>query len=106
MYLVGGLVDASGHILVPGIYDHVAPLTEEEKKMYEAVDLDLEEYRNSSQVKRFLFDTKVCPQDDGCLKAPVSQCWIDGAASLYISAPKAAVHSGADFHFHCPLPTI
>ncbi|XP_019571042.2 beta-Ala-His dipeptidase isoform X5 [Rhinolophus sinicus] len=57
--LLGGLVDASGHILVPGIYDHVAPLTAEEKKMYEAVDLDLEEYRNSSQVKTFLFDTKV-----------------------------------------------
>ncbi|KAF6302774.1 carnosine dipeptidase 1 [Rhinolophus ferrumequinum] len=56
--LLGGLVDASGHILVPGIYDHVAPLTEEEQKMYEAIDLDLEEYRNSSQVKRFLFDTK------------------------------------------------
>ncbi|XP_074195934.1 beta-Ala-His dipeptidase isoform X1 [Rhinolophus sinicus] len=56
--LLGGLVDASGHILVPGIYDHVAPLTAEEKKMYEAVDLDLEEYRNSSQVKTFLFDTK------------------------------------------------
>lgn len=27
--------------------------------MYEAVDLDLEEYRNSSRVRRFLFDTKV-----------------------------------------------
>jgi len=37
----------------------VAPLTEEERKMYEAIDLDLEEYRNSVQVKRFLFDTKV-----------------------------------------------
>ena len=59
VYLVGSLVDSSGHILIPGIYDHVAPLTEEEKKMYEAIDLDLEEYRNSSQVKKFLFDTKV-----------------------------------------------
>ncbi|XP_044630815.2 beta-Ala-His dipeptidase isoform X1 [Equus asinus] len=54
----GSLVDSSGHILIPGIYDHLAPLTEEEKKMYEAIDLDLEEYRNSSQVKKFLFDTK------------------------------------------------
>lgn len=32
VYLVGSLVDSSGHILIPGIYDHVAPLTEEEKK--------------------------------------------------------------------------
>uniref|UniRef100_A0A3Q1M5W4 Carnosine dipeptidase 1 n=1 Tax=Bos taurus TaxID=9913 RepID=A0A3Q1M5W4_BOVIN len=56
--LLGSLVDASGRILVPGIYGHVAPVTEEEKRVYEAIDLDVEEYRNSSQVKKFLFDTK------------------------------------------------
>ncbi|XP_057554425.1 beta-Ala-His dipeptidase isoform X2 [Hippopotamus amphibius kiboko] len=56
--LLGSLVDASGRILIPGIYDHVAPVTEEEKRMYEAIELDLEEYQNSSQVKKFLFDTK------------------------------------------------
>ncbi|XP_024610601.1 beta-Ala-His dipeptidase isoform X4 [Neophocaena asiaeorientalis asiaeorientalis] len=57
--LLGSLVDSSGRILIPGIYDHLAPVTEEEKRTYEAIDLDLEEYRNSSQVKKFLFDTKV-----------------------------------------------
>ncbi|KAM6219652.1 beta-Ala-His dipeptidase [Rhynchocyon petersi] len=56
--LLGGLVDSSGHILIPGIYDSVAPVTEEERKMYEVIDLDLQEYRNSTQVERFLFDTK------------------------------------------------
>ncbi|GAB5579580.1 beta-Ala-His dipeptidase isoform X1 [Prionailurus iriomotensis] len=56
--LLGSLVDSSGHILIPGIYDQVAPLTEEERKMYKAIDLDLEEYRHSSHVKKFLFDTK------------------------------------------------
>ncbi|XP_037365564.1 beta-Ala-His dipeptidase [Talpa occidentalis] len=56
--LLGSLVDSSGHILIPGIYDQVAPVTDEEREMYEAIDLDLEEYRNSSQVKKFLFDTK------------------------------------------------
>ncbi|XP_040334493.1 beta-Ala-His dipeptidase isoform X2 [Herpailurus yagouaroundi] len=56
--LLGSLVDSSGHILIPGIYDQVAPLTEEERKMYKAIDLDLEEYRRSSHVKKFLFDTK------------------------------------------------
>lgn len=63
--LAGSLVDSSGHILIPGIYDQVAPVTEEERKMYKAIDLDLEEYRNSSQVKRFLFDTKVWSQVGG-----------------------------------------
>uniref|UniRef100_A0A8C8TWU5 Carnosine dipeptidase 1 n=2 Tax=Peromyscus maniculatus bairdii TaxID=230844 RepID=A0A8C8TWU5_PERMB len=56
--LLGSLVDSSGHILIPGIYDQMAPLTEEEKTLYENIDLDLEEYRKSSQVEKFLFDTK------------------------------------------------
>lgn len=58
-------MDSSGHILIPGIYDHVAPLTEEERNMYKAIDLGLEEHRNSSQVKKFLFDTKVWSQVNG-----------------------------------------
>ena len=68
MSLIGSLVDASGRILVPGIYGHVAPVTEEEKRVYEAIDLDMEEYRNSSQVKKFLFDTKVGRASTGNLK--------------------------------------
>nr|KAF6329736.1 carnosine dipeptidase 1 [Myotis myotis] len=56
--LLGSLTDSAGHILIPGIYDDVAPLTEEEKELYGAIDLDLEEYRNSSRVKKFLFNTK------------------------------------------------
>ncbi|ERE83812.1 beta-Ala-His dipeptidase-like protein [Cricetulus griseus] len=56
--LLGSLVDSSGHILIPGIYDQMAPLTEEEKTMYRNIDLDMEEYQKSSQVEKFLFDTK------------------------------------------------
>ncbi|XP_045043968.2 beta-Ala-His dipeptidase [Desmodus rotundus] len=56
--LLGSLTDASGRILVPGIYDHVAPVTEEERELYAATDLDLAEFRRSAQVKKFLFDTK------------------------------------------------
>ncbi|XP_055475348.1 LOW QUALITY PROTEIN: beta-Ala-His dipeptidase-like, partial [Psammomys obesus] len=56
--LLGSLVDSSGHILIPGIYDQMAPITEEDKARYENIDLDLEEYQKSSQVEKFLFDTK------------------------------------------------
>jgi beta-Ala-His dipeptidase len=64
VHFVDSLVDSTGHILIPGIYDQVAPLTEEEKKTYETIDLDLEEYQNSSQVEKFLYGTKVWPQAD------------------------------------------
>lgn len=58
-------MDASGRILVPGIYDHVAPVTDEERAAYEAIDLDLEEYQRGSRVAKFLFDTKVWPPPAG-----------------------------------------
>lgn len=64
----GSLTDSAGHILIPGIYDHVAPLTEEEKELYGAIDLDLEEYLTSSRVKKFLFHTKVQPPAESSLK--------------------------------------
>uniref|UniRef100_A0A8C0JEQ6 Peptidase M20 dimerisation domain-containing protein n=1 Tax=Chelonoidis abingdonii TaxID=106734 RepID=A0A8C0JEQ6_CHEAB len=56
--LLDSLVDTSGRILIPGVYDDVASLTEEEKKLYEAIEFDLEEYKNNSGVKKFLYDTK------------------------------------------------
>ncbi|KAH1177667.1 beta-Ala-His dipeptidase [Mauremys mutica] len=56
--LLDSLVDTSGRILIPGVYDDVASLTEEEKKLYEAIEFDLEEYKNNTGVKKFLYDTK------------------------------------------------
>ena len=38
VYLLNELVDSSGKILVPGVYDSVKPLTDEEKKLYEQID--------------------------------------------------------------------
>lgn len=38
--LLDTLVDNKGRILIPGIYDSVAKLTEEEKKLYEPIDFD------------------------------------------------------------------
>uniref|UniRef100_A0A672J2X8 Peptidase M20 dimerisation domain-containing protein n=1 Tax=Salarias fasciatus TaxID=181472 RepID=A0A672J2X8_SALFA len=56
--LMGSLVDKRGRILVPGILDSVAPLTEDEKKQYENIEFDLHEYRKDVGVGKLLHDTK------------------------------------------------
>lgn len=38
--LLNTLVDSRGHILIPGVYDSVAKLTDEEKKLYEPIDFN------------------------------------------------------------------
>lgn len=45
IYLMDQLVTKDGKILVTGIYDSVAPLTENEKKLYPSIDFDPEAYR-------------------------------------------------------------
>ncbi len=39
--LMSSLVDSKGKLLVPGIYDKVATVTEEEAKLYEPIDFDM-----------------------------------------------------------------
>ncbi|XP_061450419.1 beta-Ala-His dipeptidase-like isoform X2 [Rhineura floridana] len=56
--LLDSLVDSSGHILIPGIYDDVANLTEQEKKLYEPIEFNLEEYKVNIGINKFLYDTK------------------------------------------------
>lgn len=55
---LGSLVDRKGKILIPGMYDSVAPLTEEEKKLYEKIDFDLSEYCKDVGVGKLLHDSK------------------------------------------------
>ena len=40
IYLLGQLVDVKGKILVPGINDNVAPLTDGERATYTDIDFD------------------------------------------------------------------
>ena len=40
IYLLGHLVDVKGKILVPGINDNVAPLTDGERATYTDIDFD------------------------------------------------------------------
>jgi len=46
--LLNELVDAKGKILIPGIYDSVLPLTEEEEKLYENIEFCQDAFREDS----------------------------------------------------------
>lgn len=58
IYLMDQLVDLKGNILVPGINDDVATLTEEEKATYTDIDFDKEEYRADIGHNKLIHDTK------------------------------------------------
>ncbi|CAJ0567115.1 unnamed protein product, partial [Mesorhabditis spiculigera] len=46
-YLMSQLMDVNGKILIPGIMDQVAEVTQIEKEAYEKIDFDVKEYRES-----------------------------------------------------------
>uniref|UniRef100_A0A5S6QXM0 M20_dimer domain-containing protein n=1 Tax=Trichuris muris TaxID=70415 RepID=A0A5S6QXM0_TRIMR len=58
IYLLDQLVDSKGKILIPGIYDQVAPLTEQERQHYSTIDFNVEEFRRSVGTSALLQKTK------------------------------------------------
>lgn len=56
----GCLVDKKGKILIPGVNEAVAPVTDEELALYEKIDFDLSEYAKDVGAPRLLHDAKVC----------------------------------------------
>ena len=40
-HIMANLVSVDGKILIPGIYDSVEKLTDEEKKTYDPIDFDM-----------------------------------------------------------------
>jgi len=57
-HIMANLVSVDGKILIPGIYDSVEKLTDEEKKTYDPIDFDMEEYRSDIGAKRLMKDNK------------------------------------------------
>lgn len=58
IHLMGQLVDRSGRILIPGIYDDVAPLLENENEIYEKITFDTVAYQKDLGAPKLLHDTK------------------------------------------------
>ncbi|XP_049637724.1 cytosolic non-specific dipeptidase [Suncus etruscus] len=56
--LMGCLVDNKGKILIPGINEAVAPVTDEELKLYEQIDFDLQEYARDVGAETLLHASK------------------------------------------------
>mmetsp|Transcript_16647 Transcript_16647/g.24854 ORF Transcript_16647/g.24854 Transcript_16647/m.24854 type:complete len:493 (+) Transcript_16647:32-1510(+) len=54
MRLMASLVDSHGRIQVDGILDQVATLTDEEKKLYDAIDFDVDEYTKNAGVSKVI----------------------------------------------------
>jgi cytosolic nonspecific dipeptidase len=53
------LVDTKGNILIPGINDHVLPVTDEERKLYVPIDFDPEAFRQETgTVGTLIYDNK------------------------------------------------
>lgn len=49
--LMGTLVEPTGKILVPGVYDSVAPVTPEEEALYETIEFDMETFKEEAGIK-------------------------------------------------------
>lgn len=58
IYLMGKLVDRKGKILIPGIEKSVAPVTDEERKLYDKIDFDIAEYCKDVGTSQLLHTTK------------------------------------------------
>ncbi|GAA5843892.1 hypothetical protein JCM3766R1_005955 [Sporobolomyces carnicolor] len=57
--LFSKLVTPQGEILIPGINEKVAPLTEEERKLYEAINVTVEDLEKNVGAKTLIHDNKV-----------------------------------------------
>ena len=61
IFLLNNLVNSSGHILIPKFYDDVMPLSPEEENIYHNLKINMEEYKKTAGVTRFIHDEKVMP---------------------------------------------
>uniref|UniRef100_A0ABI7X4S2 Peptidase M20 dimerisation domain-containing protein n=1 Tax=Felis catus TaxID=9685 RepID=A0ABI7X4S2_FELCA len=70
----GSLMDKKGKILIPGISEAVAPVTEEELALYDKIDFDLDEYTRDVGAETLLH---------GCKKDVLMHRWRYPSLSLH-----------------------
>ncbi|EGV60918.1 Cys-Gly metallodipeptidase [Yamadazyma tenuis] len=56
--VMGSLVDSQGRIQIPGIAEMVAPLTDEEDKLYDPIDYSIDDLNDATGAKISLHDNK------------------------------------------------
>lgn len=56
--VLGTLVDSKGNILIPGISDSVAELTDEERQKYDPIDFSMDEYLSDTGCHALIHDNK------------------------------------------------
>lgn len=58
VYLLSTLVDKDGKIQITGLYNEVAPLTEQEKSLYNKISFDVDDYRNDVGCTKLMHNEK------------------------------------------------
>lgn len=53
------LISPSGKILIPGIREAVAPLSDEEWRMYQDIQFDMDNYKNKIGLNQLMYNNKV-----------------------------------------------
>lgn len=64
-FLSDTLISPSGKILIPGIREAVAPLSDEEWKMYQDIEFDVDNYKNKTGVSHLMYNNKVVKSQVG-----------------------------------------
>ena len=59
IYLMNSLVDVKGKILIDGIYDNVAEMSETEVKSYDQIEFNMDDFRSSVGCTKLAHEDKV-----------------------------------------------
>ncbi|XP_060534962.1 cytosolic non-specific dipeptidase-like [Cylas formicarius] len=70
VFLLDSLVDKNGKILVPGLYEDVAPLSEGESEIYRKIDFDVNDYRSDIKCHRWRYPSLSLHGVEGAFSEP------------------------------------